>query len=157
MRLNIKNRRGDTLIEVVFALAILATILTVVTSGAITAWRTSRAAGERAQASALANEQAEALRAYRNGIDWASLSPVLGDGEFYMKLSTPDGLGEWVPATGVLDASDSPLPQAQVRILPKLPALDASMKSFTVKVDWKSLGGNTINSTTQDIVITENK
>lgn len=59
-----RHRRGDTLIEVVFALAILAIILVAITSGAITAWRTSRLAGERSQAAGLVTAQAEALKAY---------------------------------------------------------------------------------------------
>lgn len=77
MRANRVERRGDTLIEVVFALAILASILVAITTGSITAWRTSRLAGERTQASAMVNEQAEALKASSRGRTIAELQPVL--------------------------------------------------------------------------------
>lgn len=75
----ITKPKGDTLIEVVISLAILATILAIATTAALTFYRTTRAANERSQALYLAQRQAEALRAYAGSLSWSQVTdPTLG-------------------------------------------------------------------------------
>ncbi len=68
----IKNtyNNGDTLIEVIFAFAILATIIGFAFTGAIQARKTAVAAQQRTQAVFLAQYQAQALKAYRDSLPW---------------------------------------------------------------------------------------
>lgn len=61
---------GDTLIEVIFAFAILATIIGYAFTGAIQARKTALAAQQRTQAVFLAQHQSQALKAYRDSIPW---------------------------------------------------------------------------------------
>jgi type II secretory pathway pseudopilin PulG len=65
------STRGDTLIEVMFAVVILSAVLISCFALANTAFRQGGRAQERAQAANLAQEQYEALRAYRDGTGWA--------------------------------------------------------------------------------------
>lgn len=163
-----KLRRGDTLIEVVFALAILATILTVMTSGAVNAWRTSRVAGERTQASAIANEQAEALRAYKKVVDaadWQSFKENFTDASggqktVHMAPVQQDANSQqtWEVKSGEGGAGGLSLilPSALVAITQTGPAAaDAKSIELKITVTWRSLGSTTLNSTTQLMTITE--
>lgn len=158
MSQGVKNRRGDTLIEVVFALAILATILTVLTTGAVGAWRTSRAAGERTQAAAAANEQAEALRAYSKAVGWDELKAELSPGGFYMALAESDGVSQWDIRAGEAsgDSLNLLLPGSTVKVMPTS-AVGAEDKTVELRVTiaWKSLGVSQESTTTQLITLTE--
>lgn len=61
---------GDTLIEVIFAFAILATIIGFAFTGAIQARKTALAAQQRTQAVFIAQQQTESLKSYRNSLPW---------------------------------------------------------------------------------------
>lgn len=61
---------GDTLIEVIFAFAILATIIGYAFTGAIQARKTALAAQQRTQAVYIAQYQSQALKAYRDSLPW---------------------------------------------------------------------------------------
>lgn len=61
---------GDTLIEVIFAFAILATIIGFAYSGAISARRNAVMAEQRTQALFVAQYQSQALSAYRESLPW---------------------------------------------------------------------------------------
>lgn len=67
-----KSSRGDTLIEVVFALVIIGVIIAVAIQGAISANRSSVDARMRTQAQFYTNYQIEGIRAYRNSVYWSS-------------------------------------------------------------------------------------
>ncbi len=163
--MKLKNRRGDTLIEVIFALAILATILTVVTSGAITAWRTSRAAGERAQAAAMATEQVEALRSYKQALEWGDFrDTILGlTSPYHAEISGLNALPDmpyWDLKPGTINGEllDAPLPGAIVGLSPKNPVTSTSTSiDLEVTVTWKTLGSSVTNKTTQLVTLSENK
>lgn len=66
-----KVNRGDTLIEVLFAFVILATIVGFAFSGAIHAWKVSMNAQERTQATLVAQYYADGLKTYRDSIGWS--------------------------------------------------------------------------------------
>ncbi len=150
-----KQRPGDTLIEVVFALAILATLLIVITTGAINSWRVSRIAGERTQASAVAQAQVEALRAYWGGTDWTtfSTSPPISTApssvtpgpDFSMQLDTS------VPKAWKV-ANGSTTDGAQYTVVINriyIPPPTSNVMRFKVTVTWRSLGVNSINTSDQ--------
>lgn len=65
-----KGKRGDTLIEVIFAFAILSTIIGFAFGGAIQARKSAVAAQQRTQALLIAQYQASALSAYRDSLPW---------------------------------------------------------------------------------------
>lgn len=89
-----KSSRGDTLIEVVFALVIISVIIAVAIQGAISANRSSVDARMRTQAQFYTNYQIEGIRAYRNSVYWSSVegSPnlldQLEDPPFNMNITT---------------------------------------------------------------------
>ena len=150
-----KLRAGDTLIEVVFALAILATLLIVITTGGINSWRVSRMAGERTQASAIAQTQVEALRAFWGGTDWATFSAtppintapsVTSPGTgFSMQLDTSSPRA-WKVVNG--STTDGVQYTAVInRIYTPSPA--SNVMRFKVTVTWRSLGVNGVNTSDQ--------
>lgn len=174
MRLSgaVKPRRGDTLIEVVFALAILASILVAITSGAITAWRTSRLAGERSQAAGLVTAQAEALKAYsfaekfdatfESKIDTA----VSGGGCMTATTSSPSAwelqisqasCGNIGPDMGTNKysaefsrASAATAPNCKISETPSV-----KLCSIKIAVRWTPLGSVTPATSSQIVTITE--
>lgn len=66
--------RGMTLVEILFAFAIIGTVVTVAYSAALRAWRTAVSANQRTQAQYLAQDQLERVRAFRS----LSIVPVVG-------------------------------------------------------------------------------
>jgi prepilin-type N-terminal cleavage/methylation domain-containing protein len=147
-------RQGDTLIEVVFALAILATLLTVLTTSAIASWRTSRIAGERTRATGIVQEQVEALKAYRAGVGWGSFSTnpqLTGPNPFLMvptganPLATPNS---WQAAV-VPVASTYGIYTVNIQKQPTPAGETTNTYIYKVKAVWKSLGNSGLNSTDQ--------
>jgi Tfp pilus assembly protein PilV len=67
------KRRGDTLIEVLFAFAILATIIGFSFTGALAGYKSALAAQNRTQATLVAQYQADGLKTYRDSLDWESV------------------------------------------------------------------------------------
>lgn len=65
-----RKPHGDTLIEVIFAFAILATIIGFAYTGAIQARKTAVSAQQRTQALLMAQYQSQALIAYRDSLPW---------------------------------------------------------------------------------------
>lgn len=83
------DERGETLVEVVMALAILSLVLVSSYALATGTFRLGRSAGQRTQAVNYLQEQAEALRSYRNAVDW--------DVTFQ---TGPEGVGGYSAASG---------------------------------------------------------
>lgn len=78
-------RPGDTLIEVLFAFVILATIVGFAFTGAMQAWRAAVDAQDRTQATLVAQYYADGLKTYRDSIGWSQqkdglFSPTFLDG-----------------------------------------------------------------------------
>ncbi len=67
---------GDTLIEVLFAFVILATITGFAFTGAMQAYKVSVNAQERTQATLVAQYEADGLKTYRDSINWKHVGLV---------------------------------------------------------------------------------
>lgn len=87
-----KLKHGDTLIEVMIAFAILSLVMVSAFSAAVSGYTASLAARERTIGAFLLQYQTEALRAYRNSLDWSST----GTASFLQGFST--GAGGILPA-----------------------------------------------------------
>lgn len=85
------NERGDTLIEVIMAMAILTGVLLATYSVSIRAFHAGTTARERQQVSALMEEQAEALRQYRDNSDWPTFEAAVVDRSSFHMESTAGG------------------------------------------------------------------
>jgi prepilin-type N-terminal cleavage/methylation domain-containing protein len=90
------GQRGDTLVEITIALAILGSVIVGALNLAGTAFRQGVAARERSQAINLLQEQAEALRNHRDSRSWAAFTGSLPPGQFHMARSG----ATWVPQSG---------------------------------------------------------
>lgn len=77
-----RKLEGDTLIEVLFAFAILSAVIGTAFSGAIGSYKSAVAAQQRTQAQLLAQYQADGLLTYRRSLEWNSteLPSFLGPG-----------------------------------------------------------------------------
>lgn len=89
------KRPGMTLIEIIFAFAIITTVLTLAYGSALTAWRSAAGANQRTQAQYLAQQGIESIRAAREqtGFDWQDFinSMPAGSGGFHMVLRQNSG------------------------------------------------------------------
>lgn len=63
-------KKGDTLVEVLFAFAILATIIGFSFTGALASYKSALAAQNRTQATFVAQYQADGLKTYRDSLEW---------------------------------------------------------------------------------------
>lgn len=89
------DQRGDTLVEVMIATAILTVVLAASYNIAGAVFRLGQSAKERTQAANLIQEQAEALRSFRDSRSWAQFThPVNGVPRDSMFWMIGDG-GEW--------------------------------------------------------------
>lgn len=107
-------RAGDTLIEVLFAFAILSLVISVMFSGALSSYKSAVTAQERTQALFLAQYQADALRTYRDSLDW---SGITSSSFSYLDGSTvnpTDPLPAIKSYTGVKDSAGNTTTAAQV-------------------------------------------
>jgi len=81
-------RRGDTLIEVIFALALLTSLLVIALSGALLAWRNSLDAAYRTQATYLAERQIAALQSYSDSLSWSQFTGAVATAPVDMSVGT---------------------------------------------------------------------
>lgn len=124
-----REDRGDTLIEVTMALAILASVLTGAFMAASGAFRLGQTAKERSQLSSVAQRQAEALSNFRDSHTWAEFENGGGTGPsrfngidvrigancqpygmdcFHMERRQIGGVWQWVPQQGSLGTTAEP-------------------------------------------------
>jgi type II secretory pathway pseudopilin PulG len=139
---------GDTLIEVTVALAILATVLSSGYALINLSSRVGQTAKERTQAIDYAQEQAEALRSYRdkNQTSFSVFDFAPFTGTFHMESLA----GAWTPKPG------SYIPSSFYTIQVTRVALTATPVQkyrFTVAVTWASILGGT--PTNQSTIITD--
>lgn len=124
------GQRGDTLIEVTLALAILSFVLAGAFAITVTTFRMGQNARERTSISQVAQNQMEALRSYRDNHTWTEfrngvgghpgIDTVVGGGCaftspcFYMENVTIGSNKEWVPRAGRV--ADPTVPNSIIEI-----------------------------------------
>jgi prepilin-type N-terminal cleavage/methylation domain-containing protein len=160
-----RSERGDTLIEVTLALAILGMVLLGSTAIAATAFRTGQTARERTQIAAVAQSQLEALRSFRDNHTWAEFQTGRSCGSaggycginqvqttacsfdasrrcFFMELrNTTAGTTEWVPRPGSTNAN---VPTSVVEISTNTPGSQQTCGyDFLLTYSFEPLGGGT--------------
>ncbi|GEM_PF-1958375 len=163
---NWNNSRGDTLVEVTFALAILAAVLISSTVVAMAAFRTGQTAKERTQVAIASQGQVEALRSFRDnhtwsefragsganylGIDNAAVGSCSSGQCFHMELvTTVPGTTEWVPkagpaAAGGAAAANVPTSTMEIYVTPG--GAPECAYDFILKYQFSALGGGTASN-----------
>lgn len=158
------SERGDTLIEVTIALAILGFVLLGATAIGAAAFRTGQTARERTQVAAGAQQQLEALRSFRDnhtwsefrtgrscgsvtgycGVDQVLTTPCQFDASrrcFHMELApTTAGTTEWIPRTGSVAAN---VPTSIIEISTSTSATSECGYDFLLQYSFEPLGGGT--------------
>jgi Tfp pilus assembly protein PilV len=133
------DERGETLVEVVMALGILSLVLVTSYALATGTFRLGRGAGERTQAVNYLQQQAEALRTYRNQTDWGTtfvntMSGLTANGAtFCMKLNDTDK--KWLPV-----ASSDPacsIDDIKLTIASPTTGNTATLYEFKLSANWK--------------------
>ncbi len=76
--MRLRHQRGDTLIEILFAFAILASIVGFAFSSAMQSYKAAVQAQNQTQAYLLAQYQADGLKTYRDSLEWDSSSGLIG-------------------------------------------------------------------------------
>jgi len=155
---NWKNSRGDTLVEVTFALAILGAVLIGSTVVTTSAFRTGQTAKERTEVASVAQGQVEALRSFRDNHTWTDFrvgtmsfpgidnAPAvsctlnsLGQRCFHMVLATAAVITQWVLQSG---AGTANVPGSVIEIYTPTAAVSKPCGyDFILKYQFTTLGG----------------
>ncbi|MBI2798151.1 hypothetical protein HYX70_02485 [Candidatus Saccharibacteria bacterium] len=132
-KLNLKTSKGDTLIEVLFAFAILGALIGLAFTGIISAHKTAVSALQRTQALETAQYQAEGLKMYRASLPWddnqgtpSFLGTVLSSGseQPFCMATTSGATTNWKVQSGDLSPCWSTSINKALNSLPAPPAGD---------------------------------
>lgn len=147
-------RRGDTLVEVIFAFAILGTIIGFAFTGVIQARRSAVAAQQRTQALLIAQYQTNALNSYRAGLPWDSASgtPSFIDGggvttainstdSFCVKVDNSGPVSKWILVKNLIG------PPA-INCNGLVPVLPPPSDGFTIKIKFSPHTADTLGAGT---------
>jgi hypothetical protein len=170
-----RSQRGDTLIEVTFALAILGFVLLGSTAIAATAFRMGQTAKERTEVADEAQRQMEALRSFRDNNDWTAfltgpgggysgvsnvsgpcgaVAGVTGSDCFHMEIKSPvSGVQEFVPVGGSTNAN---VPTAVIEIKPLTPAgvVRNCGMDFALYYQFTPIGGSSTSNPASNQIVT---
>lgn len=93
-----RTQQGMTLVEILFAFAIVSTVLTIAYASALNAWRNAVSANQRTQAQFIAQQGIESIRAFREsqGFAWSGVDGFIDDlpntgGDFHLALVADGG------------------------------------------------------------------
>lgn len=143
-----RRQAGDTLVEVAIALTILASVLSAafVVSNRVT--RLGISARERTQAINLIQEQAEALKSFRDSRSWTSFQAGIPGGNFHFV----PGAGGWVPVVG--NVNDASLPSIFLDstsgrgiYINLTSGAGTDVYNFSITAKWANSGGGEDNQT----------
>ena len=155
------DERGETLVEVIMALAILSLVLVSSYALATGTFRLGRGAGERTQAVNYLQEQAEALRSYRNTVEWErtfadTMNRYNTDPPFdafcMKKEDNVAGVAQWVPVI----ANDNPaciIDGVTLTIRPAAVGSPPKQFDFKFEATWKT--GSQDNNVTLTTKLTD--
>ena len=176
-----RKLNGDTLIEVLFAFAILSTVIGTAFSGAMGSYKSAQVAQQRSQAQLLAQYQADGLLTYRNSLAWDSASNLPNFLDGGSGLTAVNGLASfcmradvnqnnvnspytWNILNTALQCSNLAISQAPNLINPTIAITPDGVnrpsdeKGFIVKVSWQP--ANATNSgqretATRSVILTD--
>lgn len=89
-----RHKKGMTLVEIIFAFAIVSTLLTLAYAAALSAWQSAVASNQRTQAQYLVQQSLEAVKAYResNNFVWGDfLTAINSNSGFHIVLLNNSG------------------------------------------------------------------
>lgn len=170
---HLRNQRGDTLIEVTLALAILGAVLTGAFAAASGAFRLGQTAKERTALVAAGQRQAEALTNFRdshvwneflngggagptrfNGVSTTSTTGCLASGScFHMERRQLNGTWQWVPMPGSLAAVADPTIPATGAVSISAERIDANTYKFHVAYANQTLGNSGNGQNTGELLV----
>lgn len=143
MRFKRPDQRGETLVEVVMALGILSLVLVSTYALATGSFRLGRGAGQRTQAVNYLQEQAEALRTYRDqqstwAVFTAGMAPYVPAGTFCMtQVATPPSTVKlWQPVASSNAACTKD--GVTMTIAPTPLGALADQYTYKLKATWKN-------------------
>ena len=174
-----RNFAGDTLIEVLFAFAILSLVISVMFSGAMGSYKSAMAAQDRTTALFVAQYQADGLKTYRDSLDWKGAGYSFLDGDslnspprltalrnytstFCMSIptaSTPSWSIKTTDsdcnsiASGLAPALSSP----KIRITPQALSADEQSQFFVIEVSWTARNSGQQEKVTNTILLTQQR
>ncbi len=138
-----KNQFGDTIIEVLLAITVLSIVLGISYSLASRGYRTLQVARDHMQATLLAQEQAEALRAVRDSSsDWTDFINTQAPctSPYYFVIAGTDPNQFWQPNTTITDINGF---TTQISCVS-----DPNTYTANVTVDWDQIGNGTPQTVT---------
>ncbi len=176
-------RRGDTLIEVLFAFAILSAIIAVSFSGAMNSYKSALSAQNQTQASFVAQYQADALKTYRDSLEWndttaysfltgnspslPAMSSYIGSSSFCMEHQASTNSWGVIEITAITTCDDllrttlAPQLGSSAKLAITLTAVDPA--DFTkgvyasIQVTWHPRNSNTTQNVTNTILLTKDR
>lgn len=88
-----RHKKGMTLVEIIFAFAIVSTLLTLAYAAALSAWQSAVASNQRTQAQYLVQQSLEAVKAYRESSDfvWGDFLDDIDNSGFHIVLLNNSG------------------------------------------------------------------
>lgn len=159
LRAPLKPERGDTLVEVVFALAILTLVLTGSIGITVKAFQQGQTARERTQLTDEAQQQMEVLRAFRDNHTWAEFlnggtgylgvinaqggSCVITNSCIHLKLANSVLLTEYQPVAGGTQGS-VPTSYMEIAVEP-VAGSPTEIVDFTLSYGFENIGGGKAN------------
>ncbi|HSX41333.1 MAG TPA: hypothetical protein VLF21_01705 [Candidatus Saccharimonadales bacterium] len=160
------SSRGDTLVEVVMAIALFSIAMITAYSVAYTSYRTGVSARERTQAAHLLQDQAEKMRRYRDQLaaqyyndDTKTIisATYFPSGDTYMPIPAT---GTLTPAAGIY-SSCTGLPSCQLKInstvIPSASGPRFAKVTATISVTWTGFVGNDAQSSSITYTLTDTR
>lgn len=113
-----RTSHGMTLIEIIFSLAIVGTLLTLSYAAALGAWRNATAANQRTQAQYMIQQTMEALKAYRESDDfnWDTFITEINPAGNPMHIGLQQADGSTV-TTNNFSCQPAPIPPATCKFV----------------------------------------
>lgn len=132
MKLIRRTSNGMTLVEIIFAFAIISTLLTLSYAAALGAWRNATAANQRTQAQYIIQQTVEAVKAYRESddFDWSVFLGEINASQLHIGLQQADG----TVTTNNFSCQPAPTPPATCKFVLRSGAVGVTPVGSNVNV-----------------------